>query len=401
MMTTVEICAEVARIYQKRSRQLGTPYAAELARLIVEEMIINEDAQGSFLIAGDGSLSSDDALVQALGVNDINVNGSHIDIRVLDAEGSVSIDSALVGTSYLANGSLVVRLSGPLTGEICGYISGTDWQAAQAAAGKAGRVSVSRPTAAAVNLAALLGQLNPRSVEIEGVPVVSDAELMLMVVQRNQLDGARTRQIAEALIASQELRGRLTSIAKRWSRGTIANLMSEAGQWASRVEKLVDRLYPRFSRLSRQEVREIVVAVGQEHGGQPDTPGFRKAVLAYLTEAELAKEAIRCDRQRMSSMVSRVLAGISPLEAVREFVRSKVAVDIALAIRQRRQDVGGFLEATAEELGAAFQQLALQPVYATHSKEEGLEAINEALLMLQAGELAEKVRDIESEMIGS
>jgi hypothetical protein len=42
------------------------------------------------------------------------------------------------------------------------------------------------------------------------------------------------------------------------------------------------------------------------------------------------------------------------------------------------------------------RQLALQPVYATHSQseEEGIESVNEALSYLDACELAEGLRDL-------
>jgi hypothetical protein len=62
--------------------------------------------------------------------------------------------------------------------------------------------------------------------------------------------------------------------------------------------------------------------------------------------------------------------------------------------------VEGFVAATADEIGNAFKQMALQPSYATHSAkgETGVEAINEALQLLEAGELAEQIKKLEQEL---
>jgi hypothetical protein len=63
--------------------------------------------------------------------------------------------------------------------------------------------------------------------------------------------------------------------------------------------------------------------------------------------------------------------------------------------------VEGLVAASAEEIGAAFKQLALQPAYATHSADQegsGVDAVNEALLLLEAGDLAQMVKDLDQEM---
>jgi hypothetical protein len=77
-----------------------------------------------------------------------------------------------------------------------------------------------------------------------------------------------------------------------------------------------------------------------------------------------------------------------------------VALELASTIKQGRRNVMCFLEATADEFANAFQQLRLQPVYATHSSDprQGIEAVNEALKLLEAGELALTFKELEDEL---
>ncbi|MFX6888217.1 hypothetical protein ABTH62_20655, partial [Acinetobacter baumannii] len=76
--------------------------------------------------------------------------------------------------------------------------------------------------------------------------------------------------------------------------------------------------------------------------------------------------------------VDKLVAGKNKAEAIREFVKNQAAVDVARIIGEKRDALKHFASASADEIGAAFQQLALQPAYATHSASDstGVEAIN-------------------------
>jgi hypothetical protein len=57
------------------------------------------------------------------------------------------------------------------------------------------------------------------------------------------------------------------------------------------------------------------------------------------------------------------------------------------------------MAATADEIGMAFQQMALQPAYATHSAgDSGVDSINEALALLEATDMAETIKACDLEM---
>ncbi|HEY9784952.1 MAG TPA: hypothetical protein V6D17_06075, partial [Candidatus Obscuribacterales bacterium] len=103
---------------------------------------------------------------------------------------------------------------------------------------------------------------------------------------------------------------------------------------------------------------------------------------------------------KVRQVMDQVLKGQTAQEAVGSFVKNKVAVAIAQAIREQRRNVESFTQVTADEIGSAFKQLALQPAYATHSfnPESGIESINEALELLEAGALAEQIEAMDMEL---
>jgi hypothetical protein len=85
------------------------------------------------------------------------------------------------------------------------------------------------------------------------------------------------------------------------------------------------------------------------------------------------------------------------VEAIRDYVKNQAAVDVARVIAEKRDALHRFASASADEIGFAYQQLALQPAYATHSASEstGLEAINEALNLFETGSFVEEFMEIE------
>lgn len=403
MTTQIEINPEIGRLAQKRAVELGTPLNPELARLIVEEAIINEDPVAGFMIDPDSSYSSKDSLIQAFGVNDVCVNGHHIDVRSVNAEGNISINRALVGTSYLSNGSLVVQMIGALTGRIVGFISHANWQAADSRAGAGEITSMNFQPSEGFNFRETVAGLKDATVQIQSAKPVESIELSKMVSARNELPVSRQREIAEVSFANASVQEKLSEIGRLWSNGAIAKILRAGSVWHGRVRNLADKVAPRFKKLSRQDVENIIVRTGEEFGGQVEAPRFRKSVLSTLAKEELARQKTRAGEAKFSALVDKMFAGSSAVDAVGSFFKNQVAVDLAKTIKEGRKNVEGFIDATAEEIGMAFQQMALQPAYATHSDDEeaGVDAINEALEMLDAGELVETIKELEEELSDS
>jgi len=407
MSNQINISPELVRLAQRRVRSTGLPIGDELARLLVEEAIVQLDPELGWLLEADQGYSESDALAQALGVNDVCVNGLHIDVRAVDADGRVALNRALVGTSYLNSGTLAVLMHGAHAGRIVGYLSSQDWQEAERRLSDSNTVQASVQPDPGFKLAGLPTLIRGLSGSVSGAAVAGTepelSELARFVANRAQVDLARQRQIVEALMANASLRERLSQVTALWSNGTLSRILSAGATWNSRVEQFVERVAPKFQRLSREEVKRLVLKIGETHGGQPLAPTFRKAALAALTKEEVLRRVKGVDLARVSQIVDRVLSGRPAVDAVKDFMKSKIAVDLAVTIKRGRKKVQGYLAATAEEIGMAFQQMALQPAYATHSKDPqaGVEAINEALAMLDAGELAEQVKDLESELAKS
>jgi hypothetical protein len=78
-------------------------------------------------------------------------------------------------------------------------------------------------------------------------------------------------------------------------------------------------------------------------------------------------------------------------------LKNAVAVDLAAIIQKKRADMEHFTQLTAQEIGFAFQQLQLQPAYATHSQDEttGVDAINDALELYEAASVVEGLLNID------
>lgn len=138
--------------------------------------------------------------------------------------------------------------------------------------------------------------------------------------------------------------------------------------------------------------------MGETYGSEYRAPAFRKSLLEALSKAQLAGSQVSEQKVKNGA---KIISGTSPLEAVRQLVNNKTAVDLAYAIKRERQKVSGFVAATAEEIGMAFQKLALQPAYATHSSgDSGVESINEALDFSRSKRTAESVKSLDVEMAG-
>ncbi|MBK7837391.1 MAG: hypothetical protein IPJ49_06860 [Candidatus Obscuribacter sp.] len=215
------------------------------------------------------------------------------------------------------------------------------------------------------------------------------------------LISARRKQIFSYLCAhwDEATIAMVDSIKVSFNNSTIKPVLRGAAYWNNTVEMLTDKIDGKFNKLSRDDIKAHVLTMGETYGSEYRAPAFRKSLLEALSKAQLAGSQV--SEQKVNNLVEKIISGTSPLEAVRQLVNNKTAVDLAYAIKRERQKVSGFVAATAEEIGMAFQKLALQPAYATHSSgDSGVESINEALALLEVSELAESVKSLDVEMAG-
>ncbi len=221
----------------------------------------------------------------------------------------------------------------------------------------------------------------------------NESELHGFIHNRDNIIAARQKQIIISILNDPTVRATFEE-AQATARKTD-RVVSDAAVWENRVETVVDSVSSKFTALSIKEVRSVVRKTGEIFGGQPESPQFRKHMLNKLTVEQLSKKFAGVSLTKVAEVVDHVFSGQSALDSVKGIVNNKVAVDIAAKIKTQRNRAEGFVAATAEEIGMAFNQLALQPAYATHSSaDSGIESINEALQLLEAAELAEQASNL-------
>jgi len=399
MINEVEISPEVVRLAQNRTRNMGSTLADELARNIVQEAIFNTDVASELLIDEDMAYSNEDALVAAFGVNDLVINGSRVDVRIVDEEGRVSISRALLNGSYMTAGTLAVQMNGTLNGKVISYIPASEWASIDSQAGDQQTVYLRPRLDAEFDLTDTISNLKV-SEAVKAQPAPAPFDVATLVANRTEVPMRKQRQIVEGTLSHPETWSQVEKVVATWSKGTMRRLLDDASAWNQRVEKLVDKLSPKFKRIGRDDIKQVVAGIGEKLGGQPESGAFRKALLSTLAHEELAHSLGGQALRKASDVAEAVLSGRAVTDAIKDFAKNPVAVEIAMKIKQQRNRVNDFMDATSQELSSAFQQMALQPVYQTHSQDTqaGVESVNEALKMLDAGELAESLKELDKEL---
>jgi len=252
-MLKVDISPEIARLAQLKVKDTGLPLSHELARSVVEEAIFTLDPELNLLVGDEDSVSEIDALVQAFGVNDVVVNGRHIDVRALDDQNKVSISRALIDTPYTANGTLVVAMNGVFAGSIVAHISEAQWKAAEAGS-KEDQIEVQVELTANFDLPRVLTQITGehRAAAYKTVTSLPDtAELRTFIEEPKKIIVARQRQIFAALMQHASVRSDCGQIGDVVTKGLVRSMLSDSALWSRRVEKMVDKLSKKFDSLSR------------------------------------------------------------------------------------------------------------------------------------------------------
>jgi hypothetical protein len=397
MVHKIDISPEVAKLARRRAQSVGA-VNNELARAVAVEEIIVADPQASLLIDEEAAYSSSDALVGAFDVNDIVVNGIRLDVRAVDDEGRISLHRSLIGTSYMTAGTLAVVMTGSLSGKVIGFVDASQWHTADRSAGDEQVLSIKAPHEDNFDVAARIPSITASGAHAVRGEQPKTFELAVLVTSREQLPLQKQRAFIEYVLGSKELWEQLFTLVNSWSSAPMKRVLSDASVWNARVQKICRVVAPKFQHLSNDAVNKVVTEIGETSGGQPESPAFRKLLLTTLSREELAHSLGGALLKKACDVAESVISGRALADAVKDAVPNKVAVQIATQIKQQRSKVSHFVDATAQELSAAFQQLAMQPAYATHSKDpsSGVESINEALKLMDAGELAQTVKELDT-----
>ncbi|MDQ5935385.1 MAG: hypothetical protein QG574_2691 [Cyanobacteriota bacterium erpe_2018_sw_21hr_WHONDRS-SW48-000092_B_bin.40] len=398
----IELSPEVVRMAQIRASRQGLQFRQELARLVAEEAVVDLDCELGLLLENELSMNQSDVLAASLGVSDIVVNGHRLDVRAIDEDGEVVITRALVGSPYLSMGSLLVKLEGVHGGTVVGHLSSGAWLKAEDGLRDADpiRVPVSLGD---FNFAEFMVELTNKAVlNLPGASKLVNfkTDVNELINEKGRLIVARQKQIFSYLCShwSEETMAAVEAIGYKLPAARVTKVLLAAGRWNAVVEKASDKLAVRFTKLSKDEIRHQVMAVGERFGGEIKGPAFRSELLQQLAASELARSST-VPVNVAQSVLAKVMAGVSAADAVKGLVKNAVAVDLALSIKNKRQAAVGFMAATADEIGMAFQQLALQPAYATHSAaDSGVDSINEALALLSATDMADTIKACDREM---
>lgn len=396
----IDLAPEVVRMAQIRANKHGVSFRQELARLIAEETVMSLDHELELMVEGE-TMNQSDVLAAALGVNDIVVNGHRIDVRVIDEDGEVVAARALIGSQYMSAGSLVVRLHGIEGGEVVGCMTPGAWLSAEEGQGT-DPVRVPFSTVRGFDVSEAITQITARPVlNLPSAAKLADlkSDLSDLFNERGRLIVARQKQVFSYLCANwPETMATVEAVGYKLPPSRVTKVLHSAGRWNAVVEKVAQSLSRRFTRVTVDEIRTQIMAHGERFGSEVKAPAFRKSLLTNLAACELAASG-KLSAGAAQSVISKVLSGTAAVDAVKALVKNSVAVDLAVAIKAKRQAAIGFMAATADEIGMAFQQMALQPAYATHSAgDSGVDSINEALALLEATEMAETIKACDLEM---
>jgi hypothetical protein len=441
----IELSLELVRLSQVRAKDHGVRIENELARQVAEEAILMLPEEPQLLLDDSATMSQSNVLSGAVGVNDLVVNGRPIDVRPLipspalqsktDSRADsktdpqtdpqknatqgqdriVSIDRVLIGSPYLAHGSLVVCLDNSRSGvgAVVGYVTPSAWLKAEEGQKGQDQIHISVTTDDNFDLAQLLFEISQKPIiKLPSMSRISDVkqEVGELVNNRENQISARQKQIFAFLSTNwtEETLNLVESVPVKFSLAKMQRILGDGVRWQGKVDRLVEQLAIRFPELGKEELKSRVLLAGERWGSQLGAPRYRRALLAELVALSMltknAKSPMAASLGRAQALAEKVLSGISAIDAVKNVIGNQMAVDLAFAIQKHRKSLSlsALVAATAEELGMAYGQLALSPAYATHSnsEESGLESVNEALVLIEVSHLAEGAKAIEIDLAG-
>ena len=445
MVSKIEVSPELIRLTQQRANRFNLPYQKQVARCVAEQAVLELDPESNFLVDNESSLAEVDALVRALKVNDIVVNGRHIDVSLYE-DGEVSLANALIDTPYLECGSLVIRLDGATTGTVVGYIDPAAWSGLARSADGADLITLPFSPVPDFDLADCLAKIEKNVSPNVDKPVDSLAkaeDYLQFSRDRRSLSIEKQRRVVASAVSSLAVRkniGHLSAVNAGTSgiaggaggaaggaagaagvagsagsvggaggtfgtavRDVTGKVLRDSAVWEIRALNVLEKVQQKFPEIPTSKLEESIRLAGAQNGGQPQAPAFKRSLMKLIARQQLVAKLSSAAsfspeaKALMDSFIDKVAAGKGNVEAIREYVKNQAAVDVARVIGEKRDALHRFANASADELGFAYQQLALQPAYATHSASDttGLEAINEALNLFETGSLVEEFMEIE------
>ncbi|QQR57213.1 MAG: hypothetical protein IPG59_19850 [Candidatus Melainabacteria bacterium] len=373
----------------------GVNQKLDLALLSAEAIVSELDPKLNVVCEQWESLSHIQSLASTLGVNDLVVNGRHIDVRVCDDENVVSLNKILLGSALLNSGSLVVKFEKD-DAEIVAYIPSSTWTQQKE---QDGLVSFKVDIDEDFDLVATLKSIIKRAQTDHALEKSLAQEDLKIFLQSPASSSASLRPMIAALCSNSDLREAAFEMAMDLPLNSVTQVLHKASAWNATCDIVTSKLATTFKNLTPDEIKQVVQSTGEKYGGQPEAPEFLNAVLNELIQVEMKKKfstAASRITDKVKNLTSKLTQGVSLSESVKALVNNSAAVDLAISIKATRNQMENFVLATAEEIGMAFQNLALQPVYATHSNENeaGVDSINEALVLLEAHEIIERAEAI-------
>jgi len=399
MVTKIKVSPEIARLTQRRASRYELSFAKQLAYCIAEQAVLELDPQLGFVLDNENSLAEVDALVRAVQVNDIVVNGRHIDVSVL-RDGIVELHKAVVHTPYLECGSLVVQLEGPSTGSIVGHIQSNSFAQAADMDGQAhDTIRLAFQAKENFDLSACLKQIersHKPNVDkpVEELPKAEDYLQFSRDRQKLSLD--KQRLVISAALSSPAVRKNI-GVLSNFAVDTAPRVLRDSAVWELRSSNIVDKLKGSFPSIPENKIQDLVRKMGEKFGGQSESPLFREELLKTLARQEILSKVTADVKPKLDNLIATVLAGRNKVDTIKDFVKNQVAVEVGRLIGEQRDVYRQFAQASKEEIGFAFQQLAVQPAYATHSQPENtaVDEINEALHLYEAANIVEDAMALE------
>lgn len=394
----VELTPEIVKIAQTRANELGLRLSDELARMAFEEVVFNLDPELELMVHQDESLNAIDCLASALKVNDVVVNKARFDVRAIDEDNRVFVPRILVDSLATINGSFVVKLDSNQNASVVAYLSAGNLVSSTEYDETDKQVILEVDTTKDVDISGIISDAQ-NVVQIPLDELVKEKpgaqEVLDFIASPDDLPYTRQRDMIAVATLHKDVNGylrRLPARADGYTPGVVSKMLRSGSTWNKRTEEMSINLAPKFKTLSQKEIKNTLTDIGETYGGQPEAPKFKKAALKKLTQEHVARSLGAEKLAKVKDVIDQVLDGTSLVDAVKSKVQNSVAVDLAMAIKKNRKNVEGFVAASAEEIGMAFQQLAIQPAYATHSSADGgVESINEALELLETCEMLEEL----------
>lgn len=391
----IALTREMEILSSSNAMAQGVNQKLDLALLSAEAIICELDPKLNIVCEQWESLSNIQSLASTLGVNDLVVNGRHIDVRVLDAENFVSLNKVLLGSALLNSGSLVVRFDHE-NAEIVAYIPASTWSQQKE---HDGVVSLKVEIDKDFDLVATLRSVIKRAQTDLSIDQKLKDDDLQSFLQSPVTSSSSIRPMIAALCSNSDLRERAFEISTDLPLNMVTLVLQKASAWNATCDIVTARLASTFKGIKPDEIKQVVQSTGERFGGQPEAPEFLNAAVNELVRIEMNRKfSTHANRisEKVKALSSKLAKGTSLSDSIKAVVNNSVAVDLAMSIKETRAQMENFICATAEEIGMAFQKLALQPVYATHSKENeaGVDSINEALELLEAHEIIERAEAI-------